>query len=384
MNSPLKLPKDLVTALRPGDVQLYMTSRGWISEPFGPAGKGLLFRHPSTSQVDLLLPLTRDLADFAAQMAELVVNLSAFKQRSVWEILNDLSGPPGDVLRLCVSGSVAVLGNLPLDEAIKLLEGGRRLLRSSAFSTFRPQALHPRRALEACRRLPPQLPARSDGTRSFVATIITPVPPEIQGDPKNSDDEEFLRECEPLARQVTTSLMSSLGLLAGAIRAGTPDRILDAVSQGVGANLCEALVTMRPPGDESRLDIQVTWARIRLHLPPDIPQAVSFPQEHFAIIEEVGRRLRTRAITRRERLVGKLLSVKKSLRLHFREIAGQMVLAAEVSGEPSRVKVDLLPEEFAKACKALRDNRCVAVTGNLRQDIKARVRALPAPGLPGA
>ncbi len=111
MNRVPGLPNDLVTALRPGDVQLYLTSRGWVSEPFGPAGKGFRFRHPSLTDVDLLLPLTRDLADYAIRMAELVVNLSAVERRPTWEVLNDLSSPPGDVFRFRVAGSVSALGN---------------------------------------------------------------------------------------------------------------------------------------------------------------------------------------------------------------------------------------------------------------------------------
>jgi hypothetical protein len=44
MTGALKLPKDIVGSLRPGDIQLYLTSRGWISEPFGKGGKGLRFQ----------------------------------------------------------------------------------------------------------------------------------------------------------------------------------------------------------------------------------------------------------------------------------------------------------------------------------------------------
>ena len=39
MNASSRLPKDVVLSLRPGDVQLYLTSRGWVSEPYGSEGK---------------------------------------------------------------------------------------------------------------------------------------------------------------------------------------------------------------------------------------------------------------------------------------------------------------------------------------------------------
>ena len=70
-----------VDSLRPGDVQLYLTSRGWISEPFGKGGKGLRFHHPSIPQVDLLLPLNRELGDYIIRMAELVTSLATIEER---------------------------------------------------------------------------------------------------------------------------------------------------------------------------------------------------------------------------------------------------------------------------------------------------------------
>src|SRR5262249_14758696 len=102
MTGALKLPKDVVGSLRPGDVQLYLTSRGWIGEPFGKDGKGLRFHHPSMPKVDLLLPLKRELGDYILRMADVVIDLATIEQRSPWEILNDLSGPPGDVFRFRV------------------------------------------------------------------------------------------------------------------------------------------------------------------------------------------------------------------------------------------------------------------------------------------
>ncbi len=380
MNSWSMLPKDAVLSLRPGDVQLYLTSRGWVAEPYVSEGKGLLFQHPSMSQVDLLLPLKRDLGDFAARMGDLVVALATIYQRPVWEILNDLSGPSGDVFRLRVVGSVAALGNLPLDEAIKLLEGGRQLLWSSAYSIIRPEALHPQRTIKQVETFLRSCRLGQTERGSFVATILAPVPPEIQPALAKLDAGQFQLEQQPFLRQVTTRLMSSLGLVSNAIQTGKPDRLLDAVPQGISANLCDALVMMRPPGDESCLDIQVTWARTRPHLPADVPQAVSFSQEHFSVIEEVGRQLRTRVTARPERYRGqRALSVKKALRPLMPQAAGWMVMATEVSGAPARVKIDLLDHDFALACDALRDDRFVEVTGIIRHDAKVREYVLTDP-----
>jgi hypothetical protein len=106
---------------------------------------------------------------------------------------------------------------------------------------------------------------------------------------------------------------------------------------------------------------------------------VSFPQEQFAVIEEVGRQLRTRATARPERYRGHVLIVKKALRPLMPEIAGWMIMGTEVGGAPARVKVDLRADDFASACDALRDDRSVEVTGTIRHDVKAREYVLTDP-----
>ena len=112
-------------------------------------GRDFCSVHPSIPEVDLLLPLNRDLGDFAARMGDLVVALATIEQRPGREISTISRGRRAMSSGLRVLGSVAALGNLPLDEAITLLEGGRQLLWSSAFSMIRPEALHPQRTNQA-------------------------------------------------------------------------------------------------------------------------------------------------------------------------------------------------------------------------------------------
>jgi hypothetical protein len=41
MKSPLKLPRDQIEPLRPGDVRLYLTSHGWVARPNGTSSNAL-------------------------------------------------------------------------------------------------------------------------------------------------------------------------------------------------------------------------------------------------------------------------------------------------------------------------------------------------------
>jgi hypothetical protein len=376
--SPTKLPREQIEALRPGNVRLYLASRGWATGEIGPSQRAVEFTNPAYPGVELLLPMKRELGDFTLRMADVVAGLSAVERRPASEILSELLGAPGDVVRLRMVARDTALGNLPLDEGLQFLRGGRDMLLAAAFSTLRPRTLHPfkmprevKAFLRSCR-----LGQTERG--SFVATIITPVPPELQK-LMEFDDPAVRMKLEPYPRRVTMTLMSTLGFVSSSIKEGDPARILEGVDQGVSANLCEALKEMRPPGDQSHLDISVSWARNRGQVPQSVPQSVSFPQDSFPIIEEAARELRVRAFARRTTYRGKLIGTELVHRPFVTEPVGRIIMVGEVAGETSRLKVDLTPEDFARACAALPGGKQVRVTGVIRNDVKTRIYELSDP-----
>lgn len=378
MKSPLKLPRDQIEALRPGDVRLYLTTHGWVSTPNGRSSNALEFRHTSHKAVELLLPLKREMRDFVLRMADVVVALATIEDRSPWEILKDLSVPSGDVFRFRVEAADATLGNLPLDEGIELLRGGRDLLLAAACSAVHPQPLHPLKVNREVSRFLKTCRLGQTERGSFVATIIAPVPPEIQT-LMDFVDEDLRLSQEPYSRRVTSRLMSTLGFVSDAIRTGNPGQILDGIERGVSANLCDALRVMRPSGDQSRLEISVSWARTRHHVPERVPQSVSFPQESFSFIEEAARGLRRRAFAKPEEYKGELLRTEFVHRPFTPDLVGRIIIASVVAGRPAKVKVDLAAEEFRQACDALPDRKRVAVTGIIRNEVKVREYELTEP-----
>jgi hypothetical protein len=378
MMSPAKLPREQIEVLRPADVRLYLTSRGWIPKQIDTGQKAIEFSNRAYPDVELLLPMKREVGDFAARMAEVVVGLAALEKRSVWEILGELSGPPGDVVRLRVVAPDAALGNLPLDEGIRLLRGGRDMLLAAAFSTLRPQTLHPQRLPREVRGFLKTCRLGQTERGSFVATLITPVPPELQTT-MEFDDPSLRTRMERYPRRVTINLMSTLGFVSKSIVEGQPNRILDGIEHGVSANLCEALGDMKPQGDQSSLDISVSWARNRMTIPTGVPQSVSFPHESFSFIEEAGKELRVRAFAKPARYEGKLIGTEWVNRPFNPEPVGRVVIVADVAGETAKLKVDLTPEDFSRACLALPMGKRVRVTGIIVNDVKSRVYELSDP-----
>ena len=378
MSLALKLPKEQVESLRPRDVQHYLLGRGWVAEASESSDVATTYRSPASEDAEVWLPLRRELGDYTLRMADVVEALAIVEDRPILEVLNDLSGPPCDVLRLCVKAADATLGHLPLDEGLQLLRGGRDMLLSSACSTIRPQAFHPEMSLKEANSFIRDCRLGQTERGSFVATIITPVPPSLR-QPTLLPEDEDQASAEPFSRRVTTRLMTSLDLIDGAIKTGRLDPILDGVEAGVSANLCEAVALMRPSGDQSRLDIRMNWSRSRPRLPEGAPTAVEFSQTDFLIIKEAARSLRERAVPRRDAFEGRIFSLQSEVATLFDDLAGKMTIRTRVGGQSARVKVVLNREEYKRACDALRDERRVSVRGVIHHDARVRVYELSEP-----
>ena len=61
-NNGLKIPKEQLAALRPGDVQSYLLSRGWLADREASPPRGTLFGHPSIPDAERFFPLIATLA----------------------------------------------------------------------------------------------------------------------------------------------------------------------------------------------------------------------------------------------------------------------------------------------------------------------------------
>lgn len=373
MNSLLKLPKDQMAALRFEDVRAYLISHGWrLDKDASAEGMGL-FRLPDESDAEILLPLQRDWNDYAERMAEAVATLAAVEERAIGQVINDLSGPEADVLRFRIIAPNTTLGTLPLNDGLRLLQGSRDLLLAAACSAHQHQAYYPRQTFNEALEFLHGCRLGQTERGSYVATLIAPVPAELPSLPFPDDlKEEEWMAAEPYPRRVMLQLASGLRFVRRAIQAGKPADILQGVPAGVSANLCEALAVMAPSSEQATLEIRTTWSRSRLRVPSSLPQNVAFTQGEFALINEVGRRLREGLAPRRQQVEGVIVSLQADADL-FEDFQGKVVLRAEVGGRSVRVKFALKQPDYSRACDAHRDQKRVVVSGMLQRKAHSKM-----------
>jgi hypothetical protein len=369
----LKLPKEQMAALRFEDIRLYLTSRNWqLDEDASSDGVGI-YRLPGEPDAEIVLPLRRDWGDYPERMAEVVWTLAAAEERPVWEVITDLSGPAGDVLRFRVIAPNATLGTMPLDDGLRLLQGGHDLLLAAACSAHQAQAYYPRQSFSEALDFVRECRVGQTERGSYVSTIIAPVPVDLQ--PTMFTDslaEEDQIATEPYPRRVTLQLMNSLRVVRQSIQAGKPEEILQGISAGISANLCEALTAMTPSSEQATVEIRTTWSRSRPRVPRSLPHAVSFAQGDFAVIAAAGRRLREGFAPRRQRIEGVIVSLHAETDL-FEDFKGKVVMRTELGGRTARVRFVLGRDDYSCACDAHRDGKRVAIAGVLQRDPRSKL-----------
>jgi len=98
----------------------------------------------------------------------------------------------------------------------------------------------------------------------------------------------------PFARSATTLLASALSSLNRAIEEDRVNSVVDQTEPIVSANLCDALIKMRPTQDDGILEFRASWAASTPISAdePHPPSSITFSSDEFAAIEEIYRQLR--------------------------------------------------------------------------------------------
>jgi hypothetical protein len=136
-------------------------------------------------------------------------------------------------------------------------------------------------------------------------TIISPVSPRLTGGvdlfgaPVNVD--------EPFERKTVRILAQGLAAVARACRdvaaSGNIDPMREAISEGVSANLCEAIMGLHRGSGEQGVDFSFSWAPSR-GIPTGVPRHVSILPDAIPIIQETARVFRETATVENTEIFG--------------------------------------------------------------------------------
>jgi hypothetical protein len=353
---------EAVRSIPPMDAALYLRSRGWSMQSDQTDLRSVWLRTVGNDKFEALLPMDRELRDYALRMGELLGVLAIAEGRSQWQVYGDLLTISSDVLRIRIVDAELGDGTLPIEENAQIAQKARDLVLAAACAAAeRRPAWHsrkPAQAMEHVRRVRVGQSERG----SYVVTVISRITPLL-----HTQQPLFEKE-EPYERKVTQILAQSLQALdRAATQAGLTQEMTAfdaAIALGVNANLCDAVVGLWG-GDEIQrsLEFSFAWSPVR-PVDSNAIRRVAMTSDRVPVIREAGRQLRERVPLPDFELRGPVVKLE---RLEGAP-TGKVTIVGLLDDRQVRVVVELEDTQYHSAVQAHDQGSTVQVVGSLTKE----------------
>jgi hypothetical protein len=354
---------DLFGTVRPLELATYMRAHGWEQVEVSPGTYSVWSGGPERSH-EVLVPLNPELLDFRRRIVDAIRGIAAAERRSHRVVLEEVSAVASDLIRVRVEDPSFKDGSIPIDAGAALIRFCRDMLVAAACSATEARPAYPAKKPSAVIDYVKTVRLGQTQRGSFVVTIKAPVPTtdqvEIPGIP----------DPMPFERRVTATLMASVAATAAAAeeaqRIGTMAPFTNAISQGVNANLCEALAGALEETDAQGLGLTISWAPAR---PPGallaLPSDVTLRRDALPVLTEAVKHFREQSAEPDAELKGYVIALKRD----EGELLGEAVIFGRTPRGHRKVRVvDLHHDEYNAVVEAHRAQNVVRMVGSLRKE----------------
>jgi hypothetical protein len=173
---------------------------------------------------------------------------------------------------------------------------------------------------------------------------------------------------EPFSRRVIARIMRGVAQIEQAVFAANAGNLKDGFRDGLNANMCEAILAMKPTLGEPQFEYRVSWAPI---LPaPNLPTIVKLERRTLEFIESTARTLRNAQESVERPIEGKVVKLSSLGPMdELEELADdrQVTIRFDLDGRAQNVLVPLIYADYSHACDAHRDGKTVRITGRLER-----------------
>ncbi len=319
-----------------------------------------LFHEPDRREHQIIIPLDEQFDDYGERVIDVISRLADFEKRPALEILNLLLVPSADILRFREISNEAESGNLPLDHAVRMIDGTRKLLLSVAHSVLVPRPYHPRLSRSEAEEFVSRCRLGQTERGSYVLSVVCPL--DLSAGFSRPDR-------DPFARQVTDLFIKTLNDLSLAADGAGIDDLTDlSIHPGISANFCESLLAIQPTGDQSYVNVSVVWSRYLPRENGEGKREVRLGFEIFDIAAKLGPLLRTfPKPSIAENYFGYVDELRgQPSRLDSRP-EGEVRLSLFDREEEFRARADLRADDYEEAAKAHLNSRLVFIKGVLER-----------------
>jgi hypothetical protein len=349
------------SSLDPHRVAQHLLANGWTERKRLDEQTLILEGKKGDTVTRLRIPLDRSFVDFDEGMGRVIRDLASSESRSQLEVLDDLSTVTfGDVIRFTTydqKNRSAI--TIPISDGIALVEKAKRTATAAALSTDAKRAVFPNYRPPTVAEYLDSVRLGQSETGSYKIKLISPLP--LQPDLLPTD-------VAPFERKVVITLMDSLFALNKVSKQELKkgeyrfEPFSEVVSEGVSANLCEALTDSRPKEHHRPIGISVTWSSV-INAPKSSTGSIDFDPSVLFFVEQAGKDFRERN-PEKVSLRGMVKTLSKD-----KKRIPKIVVIGVIDDRFRSVQIDLLDQvSHHIAVEAYENDKEIVLSGTLRRE----------------
>lgn len=345
-------------------IEKYLLFTGWKRDDTFRNSRIWVFRNIAYPDFDLAVPASENATDFYPQVYSLIQTLSTLNGKTEQEIIDSLKSAYTDRLQFRIITEESKNGKIPLDYAARCLEGLKDLVLYAACAEENAKPVCAR-AYNSAKQALEQFQFGQTQIGSFIINI------EVKVANENNEQLYFLDAApaplEPpehkIIKRIGTAIAQVDKVANRQVRIG--DLVEDAYTDGITANMCDALSKLKPiDGEEIFLETSVYYAEA-ITRTVAAPQKCTFDNVHFALIDEISKRYKDRTLIEDVTFDGIIKMLSKTSNNLEDEEENTVRLLTKIDGQLRSITLHLSAEKHILACNAYRDDSEVRVSGTI-------------------
>lgn len=343
-------------------IDRYLQLNGWVRN-LNFANRNIMAyeNHTTTVCRRLAIPAAEDYDDFYIILRDAIKVLSKTEKRPESEIIKDINATFVDRIEFRIVSDISEDGKLPIDYAAECIEGLKELV---LYSLCAEQSAQPicYRASDYAKALLNNFKLAQTEKGSFILNIDIQVVDE-------NNEQAMLSEFEipaPMEHKVIERIGAAIDQVDAVVRneRQLSETAENAYESGITANMCEALMKMRPISDDDHITTTIRYASA-LTKQTGQTKCVDMRANHFLVIDELARIYRDKIAVQDAKLIGLVRSLSKSKKNDAEEESKTIRLYTNFEGHMRTVTIGLSDDQYRIACDAHRDGLEVEVSGEL-------------------
>lgn len=351
MNNNVNIEKVTASAL-----EKYLLLSGWNRNFNFPNRSMMVFYKEEDT---LAFPSSEKLSDFYVCLPRVIDMLSEIYQKPTREIIKGITASYHDLLEFRIKEDSTKDGKIPLNYASECIEGIKELIMYSACAEQVKQPVCVR-ATQNAKDILNKFKLAQTEVGSYIINIDIQVAEEEEqlswpdSEAESSLEHKIVRRIGNAIKQVdkVTKDVSKFD-----------EVINEAYKSGITANMCDALMKMKPSSPTATIETKIRYASACTNTVNDI-DSVCIQSNHFNMISEISKIYRQVDNQEEIQLRGYIfsLSKKKVDEVHYERL---IHLVADVDGSTRKVIANLGEDDYRIACDAHRDSKEITISGIL-------------------